>query len=53
MQLRSALERTTENEFASLRYDALLKRVGNEPIPVHVILTRTDTVNEVVVELVP
>lgn len=53
VQLRSALERTTENEFASLRYDALLKRLGHEPIPVHVILTRTDTVNEVVVELVP
>jgi two-component system nitrogen regulation sensor histidine kinase GlnL len=31
VQLRSALERTTENEFASLRYDALLKRLGMSP----------------------
>lgn len=53
VQLRNALNRTTENEFASLRYDAWLKKLGHEPVPVHVILTRTETVDEVVVELVP
>ena len=53
VQMRNALDRTTENEFASLRYDACLRRLGHDSIPVHVILTRTDTPDEVVVELVP
>ena len=53
MQLRNGLERSAENEFASLRYEAWLKRLGHDPIPVHVILTRTDLVDEVVAELVP
>lgn len=51
--LQSALEGATENAFAALRYDAWLKRTVMDPIPVHVIVTRTETSEEVVVELVP
>jgi nitrogen-specific signal transduction histidine kinase len=36
-----------------LRYDAFLKRLGTEPMPVHVIITRTDTLTDIIVELVP
>ena len=52
-QLRNALDGANNNAFAALRYDALLKRVAHEPIPVHVIVTRTDSLNEIVVEMVP
>ena len=52
-QLQNALEGASENEFDALRYDALLRRVGYDPIPVHVIITRTDANGAVVVELVP
>ena len=52
-QLQSALEGASGNEFDALRYDAGLRRNGYEPIPVHVIITRTDSVDAVVAELVP
>jgi two-component system nitrogen regulation sensor histidine kinase GlnL len=52
-QLQNALEGASENEFAALRYDAWLKRVGYEAMPVHVIVTRTDLGDEIVVEMVP
>jgi two-component system nitrogen regulation sensor histidine kinase GlnL len=51
--LQSALEGARENEFAALRYDAWLKRTGHESIPVHVIVTRTEPVDEIIVEMVP
>ena len=35
--LRTALDGARSNEFAALRYDALLRRVNHEPMPVHVI----------------
>ena len=41
------------NEFAALRYDAWLKRVGYEPMPVHVIITRIDLAEGIIVEMVP
>jgi len=53
LQLQSALGSARENAFAALRYDAMLKRVGNEAMPVHVIITRTDTMDEIIVEMVP
>ncbi len=40
------------NEFAALRYDAWLKRLNREPLPVHVIVTLTES-QEIIVELVP
>ena len=36
-----------------LRYDAHLRRVGQDPIPVHVIVAPTDMVDEVLIELLP
>jgi two-component system nitrogen regulation sensor histidine kinase GlnL len=52
-QLQNALQSAGGNEFAALRYDAWLKRVGHEPLPVHVIVTQTDNPDEIVVELLP
>ena len=40
--LTNALEGASGNAFSALRFDAWLKRVGHEPMPVHVIVTRTD-----------
>ena len=52
-QLQNALEGASENEFGAMRYDAWLKRVGYEALPVHVIITRTDPAEDIIVELVP
>ena len=51
--LRHALEGAQANAFAALRYDAQLKRVHREPLPVHVIVAQTERPGEVVVELLP
>jgi len=51
--LQKALEGASENEFAALRYDAWLKRIGQEPMPVHVIITRPEHTDEIIVEMVP
>jgi two-component system nitrogen regulation sensor histidine kinase GlnL len=39
--------------FSALRYDAHLLRVGQDPIPVHVIVAPTDAADEVLIELLP
>jgi two-component system nitrogen regulation sensor histidine kinase GlnL len=52
-QLQSALHGASDNAFAALRYDAFLKRAGQESVPVHVIVTRTEPGEEVIVEMVP
>jgi two-component system nitrogen regulation sensor histidine kinase GlnL len=52
-QLQSALNGASENEFAALRYDAFLRRLAQEPVPVHVIVTRTEASDEIIVEMVP
>jgi two-component system nitrogen regulation sensor histidine kinase GlnL len=52
-QLQSALEGARDNEFAALRYDAMLKRPGQDAMPVHVIITRTEAADETIVEMVP
>jgi two-component system nitrogen regulation sensor histidine kinase GlnL len=52
-QLQNALEGASENEFAAMRYDAWLKRAGHDALPVHVIITRTETTDETIVEMVP
>jgi two-component system, NtrC family, nitrogen regulation sensor histidine kinase GlnL len=51
--LQNALEGAGSNEFAALRYDAWLKRIGHEPMPVHVVVAQTDTPGEAIVELLP
>ncbi len=52
-QLQSALAGIQGNAFATLRYDAWLKRVGAEPMPVHVIVTSSQPADEIIVEMVP
>ena len=51
--LQNALEGAGSNEFAALRYDAWLKRLNHEPLPVHVVVAQTDTPGEAIVELLP
>jgi two-component system nitrogen regulation sensor histidine kinase GlnL len=51
--LQNALEGAGSNEFAALRYDAWMKRLNHEPVPVHVILAQTERVGEVIIELLP
>ena len=51
--MQSALEGASENAFAALRYDAWLKRAGLEPMPVHVIVTRTEVSEDIIIEMVP
>ncbi len=50
--LRTALAGAGDREFAALRYDAWLLRMGREPLPVYVIVTPTEG-PEMVVELQP
>ncbi|WP_082585887.1 nitrogen regulation protein NR(II) [Hydrogenophaga sp. Root209] len=51
--LENALSGARGNEFAALRYDAWLKRVSHESLPVHVVVAQTESKGEVVVELLP
>ncbi len=51
--LQTALTGAGSNEFAALRYDAWLKRLHYDPMPVHVIVTLTERADEVIVELLP
>ena len=51
--LQNALEGAGSNEFAALRYDAWLKRLNHEVMPVHVVLAQTDTPGEAIIELLP
>ncbi len=52
-QLQGALDGLRNNEFSTLRYDAWIKRNAQEAMPVHVIVTRTESPEAVIVELVP
>lgn len=51
--LQNGLQGAGGNEFAALRYDAWLKRVNREPLPVHVIVTQTEQADQIIVELLP
>ncbi len=53
VQLHNALQGAGDNEFAALRYDAWLKRLNHEPLPVHVIVSQTEKADEIIVELLP
>jgi two-component system, NtrC family, nitrogen regulation sensor histidine kinase GlnL len=49
----TALVGANDNQFATLRFDARLKRLAQEPVPVHVIVTPNDSSGEILVELLP
>ncbi len=51
--LKTALQGARSNEFAVLRYDAQLVRLGDDPMPVHVVLAQTERAGEVVIEMLP
>ena len=51
--LLNGLKGAGSNEFAALRYDAWLRRLHQEPLPVHVVVAQTDTPGEAVVEMLP
>jgi two-component system nitrogen regulation sensor histidine kinase GlnL len=53
VQLVNALAGAQDNEFAALRYDAWLKSLHRDPLPVHVVVAPTEVPDEVVVELLP
>jgi two-component system nitrogen regulation sensor histidine kinase GlnL len=51
--LQTALDGASTNDFATLRYEAFLRRMGQEPLPVQVTLAQSDRVGELIVELSP
>ncbi|MDT9001523.1 nitrogen regulation protein NR(II) [Paucibacter sp. APW11] len=54
-RLREAMEGVSRNAYSSSRFDALLRRVsrpGEEPLPVHVIVSQTDRPDQLLVELI-
>jgi len=51
--LQNALEGAGSNEFAALRYDAFLRRLNHEAMPVHVIVAQTERPGEIIIELLP
>ena len=51
--LQNALQGAGGNEYAALRYDALLRRPHHDTLPVHVIVARTEADDELVVEVLP
>jgi two-component system, NtrC family, nitrogen regulation sensor histidine kinase GlnL len=52
-EIEAALSGVASNAFATLRYDAMLKKIGADNIPVHVIVAQTERANEVIVEMLP
>ena len=51
--LAKALQGASNNAFAALRYDAQLKRLNQDPILVHVVVTQAAVAHEFIVELLP
>ena len=51
--LLQALRGARGHDYTVIRYDALLKRLNNEPLPVHVVLAHNDPGDELVLELLP
>jgi two-component system, NtrC family, nitrogen regulation sensor histidine kinase GlnL len=49
----NALQGAQTNAFATMRYDAQIRRPLQDPLPVHVIVAPTDVMGEVLVELLP
>ncbi len=53
LSFENALQGAQTNAFATMRYDAHLRRPLQDPLPVHVIVAPTDVAGEVLVELLP
>ncbi len=51
--LQNALHGIRDNAFAVLRYDAFVKRLGADPMPVHVIISWTEPEVEIIIEMIP
>ena len=51
--LDNALQGARDNEFAALRYDAHLRRLNHDSLPVHVVVAQNENAGEVVVEMLP
>ena len=51
--LQTALAGARGRDFAALRYEASLKRLHQEPVPVHVNVADAEQVGEILVELWP
>jgi two-component system nitrogen regulation sensor histidine kinase GlnL len=51
--LQNALHGIRDNAFAVLRYDAFVKRLGSDPMPVHVIISWTEPEVEIIIEMIP
>jgi two-component system nitrogen regulation sensor histidine kinase GlnL len=51
--LLDALSGAADNAFAALRYDASILQSVKESLPVHVMVTRTECENEIILEMIP
>jgi two-component system nitrogen regulation sensor histidine kinase GlnL len=51
--LRTAIDGARSNDFATLRYEALLRRVNHELMPVQVTLAQSDKAGELIIEMSP
>jgi len=51
--LQNAIMGAQANEYTVIRYDGFLRRLNNEPLPVHVVMAKNEDPDDLVVELVP
>lgn len=51
--LRTAIEGARSNDFATLRYEAFLRRTSYEPLPVQVTIAQGDKAAELIIEMTP
>ena len=51
--LHTAIEGARSNDFATLRYEAFLRRASYEPLPVQVTLAQGDKASELIIEMTP
>ena len=51
--LRTAIDGACSNDFATLRYEAMLRRVNHEMMPVQVTLAQSDKAGELIIEMSP
>src|SRR6188472_1131521 len=51
--LRTAIDGARSNDFATLRYEALLRRVNHDLMPVLVTLAQSDKAGELIIEMSP
>ena len=53
LPMRQALMGAKDNTFAAIRYEAMLKRINHDAVPVHVIVAKGMQADEALVELLP